>query len=153
MKRVQIVCDRCGKEISGNAYRFVLRMLDDKGEQEFGPDLMPRPMPDAAGKVANLDYCPKCAAELVDLMGVPRVEPAKKAPKKPKEPAPAEETDGPVIKIKGRPMDMPKLRSLRNARWSKEKMAVEFSCSVKTIERGLELLEEEEKKGAVPNGI
>lgn len=162
MRRIQIICDRCGMEISGNSYRFRLQMLDKSGEVEFGPELMPRPMPDVAEKMTKLEYCPKCAALLVDLIGIdkPKSEPEKPKPEKTKpkkeeKPETKEEKPKPwdgikIPMIKGKPLDIERLVELRNRRWTVLDISNELGVGMTTVQK---ILRELEKKGAVPNGI
>ena len=162
MRRIQIICDRCGVEVNGNSYRFKLIMLDEKGEEELDAVEMPRPMPEVAGKLTVLDYCPKCAALLTDIITIAKPQEKTKATKaKPKETEkgqqdeedPEDKTMYKGIKlpmVKGKPLDIEKLIELRKRRWTVLDISNELGCAMSTINR---ILRQLEKRGEVPNEI
>ena len=64
MRIQKIVCDRCGKEITGYPVEIFPRYVDRECGEESWPD-RDDPLPDWAEKMRNTEFCERCTEKIV----------------------------------------------------------------------------------------
>ena len=135
MRKITIICDRCGKQIDKEAYRLLNCVIDmttgDNSNDIRGFNL-------GAG---TLDFCTECIAEVDKeiYMTYSRVKPIKKLVEEKK--AEVTQSSGNSVGRKFKPLDDGKIKALREAGWSYDKIAEEMGCSPQTISNRLRALE------------
>ena len=123
MRKTTFFCDRCGKMLSGNSQQLATRFLDtDTGEEvdnEYGADLCNecyRMIDDMIAFVVKNKMFKFSGGKLFNMAGAHVSSTAHNA----------------------KPLDMPKVIALRNAKWSYDKIGEEFGVSGVTVKNQLE---------------
>ena len=123
MRKTTFFCDRCGKMLSGNSQQLATRFLDtDTGEEvdhEYGADLCNecyRMIDDMIAFVVKNKMFKFSGGKLYNMAGAHVSSTAHNA----------------------KPLDMPKVIALRNAKWSYDKIGEEFGVSGVTVKNQLE---------------
>lgn len=128
MRKVQILCDRCGKQISGLPIHLIpVYAVDVHGKKDE------QDMPPQIKKQQGRDYCEECIVKILDFCNFLPMEKSKNAeaavsPKADKTTKKSEKAH--VKKIR---LDMGKVMALKRAGWSNEQIADEFGTTPGTI--------------------
>lgn len=145
MRIQKIVCDRCGKEITGYPVEIFPQYVDRENGEESWPD-QDDLLPDWAEKMQNTEFCERCTEKIVrfalgGLKENPEFEQAVQEMIKSDTP-PAETGNDDTVSDdgsneKGRArrvkIDTGKVTALKKAGWSAKAIAEEFGVSEGSI--------------------